>query len=168
VRDEGISRAHAQLMSVYQKRADLATNLAEVVKGAAGHEASTLKQVTEARAGVAAAKLPENATPEQIEKFEAANKELRLAMAGAMKFTAEAYPQLKANESYLKLQGQIQQLETQATAARSRYMREVEAYNINVRVFPTNLVAAFFGYSVKPQLKMEDETEIKRSPRLKL
>lgn len=165
-RDETVKQAYSKLLSVYQQRADLVPNLASVTKQFANHESGTFTKVAEARAGVAAARLPENPTQEQMDKFEAAQKELRLAMAGAMKFTAESNPTLTSSALFLKLQHDLKQIETQATAARNRYIREVTAYNVNIRSFPSNIVAGVMGYSVKPQLVFDDEKEIKHSPRV--
>lgn len=168
VRDEMVTQHYTSLMSVYQKRAELVPNLVETVKGAAGHESGTLRSIAEARAGVANAKPPgADATPEQLAAYDKAQAELRTAIAGAMRFTVESNPQLKANENFLKLQKQIQDTETQATAARNRYIREVASFNIAVRRFPNSVVANLSGIKVKPQLAFENAEQIKAAPKVK-
>lgn len=165
-RDEQVKQAQTQLLSVYQKRSDLVGNLVETVKGASKHESGTLIQVAQARAGVANAKLPDNPTPEQLAAFDKAQSELRTALAGAMRLTVESNPTLQANQNFLKLQKQLQDVEGQSTAARNRYIREVTAYNMNVRSFPSNMVAGLFGYTIKPQLEFENASDIKKSPKV--
>lgn len=165
-RDEQVKQAQTQLLSVYQKRADLVPNLSDTVKGAAKNERGILVGVAEARAGVANAKLPDNPTQEQLAAYDKAQSDLRTALASAMRLTVESNPTVTSTAGFVKLQKQLQDVETQATAARNRYIREVTAYNINVRSFPSNLVAGMFGYTAKPQLEFENASDIKKSPKV--
>jgi LemA protein len=166
-RDEAVRTAQARLDSVGQKRADLFGNLVETVKGSANHESGTLTKWAEARAGAANAKLPENPTPEQIAAFDKAQSDLRTAIAGAMRFTVEAAPQLKANQNFLALQKQIQDTETQMTAARGVYIRAVESYNLTVRGMPHSIMASMRDMKVKPQLQFENADALKKAPQVK-
>lgn len=166
-RDERVKQTFSELLSVYQKRADMVPNLVQTVKGYAEHESDVFKSVTEARAraGGSIAINMQGGSDADIARFAAAQKELTGALTRLLA-VAENYPNLKADQSFLRLQTDLRDIETQATAARNRYVREVAAYNVNIRSFPSNLVAGFFGYSIKPQLAFEDENQIKRSPRV--
>src|SRR5262249_52865318 len=111
-------------------------------------------------------RLPDNASPEDTARYVQAQKELS-GFLGRLMMVAEATPQLKADKGFLQLQADLKQIETQLAAARNRYIREVAAYNVNIRSFPGNIMASLLGYSVKPQLKFEDEQEIHKAPVVK-
>ncbi|MDO8523622.1 MAG: LemA family protein [bacterium] len=164
--DEGVKSAHAQVLSVYKKRADLIPNLVEVVKGFAAQEKSVLVGVTEARAKATQVTLPADATPQQMKAFLDSQKALGASL-GRLLAVAEAYPQLKSDVGFLNLQRQLDEVESQATAARNKYIRSIRQYNITVRSFPVNLTAMFFGYKEKPQMQFEDEQAIKKTPQVK-
>lgn len=87
-------------------------------------------------------------------------------MLGRLMLVAESTPQLKADASFRQMQKDLRDIETQATAARNRVIREIRAYNTNVRSFPSNLTAMLFGYGVKPQLEFEDIPSIKQTPKV--
>lgn len=168
-RDEAVKAAWSQLLSVYQKRADLVPNLVNVVKGYAFHEKDVLVTVTEARASVGQVKLPDDptkATEEDLKRFSDKQAEFSSALSRLL-VVAENYPQLKADQGFRDLQRQLTDIEGQAAAARNRYIREVRGYNVTVRSFPTNLTAMMFGHTVKPQLAVEDEAAIKKAPEVK-
>lgn len=163
--DEAVNAAHAQVLSVYKKRADLIPNLVETVKGYASHEKEVFAEVTTARAKATQITLPSNATPEQAQAFLESQKGLQSSLSRLIAI-AENYPQLKADQGFRDLQRQLDEVETQATAVRNKYIRSIQAYNSTVRRFPTNITAAIFGYERKPQLQFEDEAEIKKSPKV--
>ena len=163
--DEAVNAAHAQVLSVYKKRADLIPNLVEIVKGYASHEKKVFTEVATARAKATQIALPSNATPEQAQAFLESQKGLQSSLSRLIAI-AENYPQLKADQGFRDLQRQLEETETQATAVRNKYIRSIQAYNDTVRKFPTNITAWLFGYERKPQLQFEDETEIKKSPKV--
>ena len=165
-RDESVTAAWASVQTAYKKRADLIGNLVNTVSGYATHEKDVLTQVTEARAKVGQLNINvKDATPEQLAQYAEAQKALSSGL-GKLMVVAEAYPQLKANENFLALQKDLKDVEMQVGAARNRYIREVQAYNVNVRSFPSNLIASFFGYTVKPQLQFDDADAIKNAPKV--
>lgn len=165
--DEQIKAGWGEVVNQYQRRADLVPNLVNVVKGYAAHEADVLKQVTEARSRVGAVQ----ATPELLNdpaafsKFQSAQGELSSALSRLM-VVAENYPQLKADGLFRDLQAQLEGTENRITVARNRYIQAVQAYNVTVRSFPTNLTAIAFGFGVKPSFTVENEKEISTAPKV--
>jgi LemA protein len=163
--DEQIKAGWAEVLNQYQRRADLVPNLVNVVRGYAAHERDVLTQVTEARAGVGAIKV----TPELLDdpaafaQFQAAQAQLSSALARLLA-VAENYPQLKADGLFRDLQAQLEGTENRITVARNRYIQAVQAYNVTVRSFPSNLTAMLFGYKVKPSFQVEDERALSRPP----
>jgi LemA protein len=164
--DEEVKASQSQVLSVYKKRADLIPNIVEAVKGEATFEKSTLESVVNARAKATQVTPPENATPEQMEAFMKAQKELGSGL-GRLLAVSENYPNLKSNAGFADLRKQLGEVEAQATAARNKYIRSIRNYNTHVRQFPVNLTAAVFGYGQKPQMQFEDEAELKKAPQVK-
>ncbi|BAV34372.1 LemA [Sulfuricaulis limicola] len=165
--DEQIKAGWAEVLNQYQRRADLVPNLVNVVKGYAAHEKEVLEQVTNARARVGSIQAtPELVNDEQaLAKFQAAQGELSSALSRLLA-VAENYPQLKADGLFRDLQAQLEGTENRITVARNRYIQAVQAYNVTVRSFPSNLTAMLFGYKVKPSFTVENEKEIARPPRV--
>ena len=163
--DEQITASWAEVLNQYQRRADLIPNLVNTVKGFAAQEKDILLGVTEARARVGSIQ----ATPELINdpqafaKFQAAQGQLTSALSRLL-VVAENYPQLKSDANFRDLQAQLEGTENRVTVARNRYIQAVQAYNIAVRSFPSNLTAMLFGYKVKPSFTVENEKEISRPP----
>ena len=97
--DEAVNAAHAQVLSVYKKRADLIPNLVEIVKGYASHEKKVFTEVATARAKATQIALPSNATPEQAQAFLESQKGLQSSLSRLIAI-AENYPQLKADQGF--------------------------------------------------------------------
>ena len=163
--DEQIKAGWAEVLNQYQRRADLVPNLVNVVKGYAAHEKEVLEQVTNARAKVGSIQVtPELVNDEQaLAKFQAAQGELSSALSRLLA-VAENYPQLKADGLFRDLQAQLEGTENRITVARNRYIQAVQAYNVTVRQFPSNLTAMLFGYKVKPSFTVENEKELAKPP----
>ena len=165
--DEQIKAGWAEVLNQFQRRADLVPNLVNVVKGYAAHEKDVLTRVTEARAKVGTIQAtPELLNDEQaFAKFQAAQGELSSALSRLL-VVAENYPQLKADGLFRDLQAQLEGTENRITVARNRYIQAVQAYNVTVRQFPSNLTAMLFGYKVKPSFTVENEKEIAKPPKV--
>ncbi|MFO7325896.1 MAG: LemA family protein [Pseudomonadota bacterium] len=165
--DEAVNAAWSEVLSQYQRRADLIPNLVETVKGYAEHEESVLTGVTEARARTGSIQLtPEMLEdPEAMRRFQAAQGELTQALRSLFA-VAENYPDLKANENFRDLQAQLEGTENRITVARQRYIQAVQAYNTTVRSFPSNLTAMVFGHKVKQNFTVENEAVISTPPRV--
>lgn len=148
-KDEEVKKAWSQVENQYQRRADLIPNLVETVKGYADFEKSTLEAVVEARANATRVTInPESLTPENIQRFEQAQSALSGALSRLLA-VAEAYPNLKANESFLDLQKQLEGTENRISVERRNFNIAVNDYNTYIRRFPTNLYAGIFGFSPK-------------------
>ena len=147
--DEGVKAKWGSVQSNYQRRADLIPNLVNTVKGAANFEQETLTKVIEARAKATSVNInPGELTPENLQKFQAAQGELSGALSRLL-VSVERYPELKANQNYLDLQKQLEGTENRINVARNDFNGSVQEYNQVVRRFPNNLFAGMFGFSVK-------------------
>ena len=147
--DENVKGKWGQVQTQYQRRSDLIPNLVATVKGAADFEKSTLTAVIEARAKATSVQVdPTKLTPESIQQFQAAQGQLSSAL-GKLLAVSEAYPQLRANESFMGLQAQLEGTENRITVARKDFNDAVQEYNTKVRKFPANLTAKMFGFSEK-------------------
>ena len=138
-------------MDVYmKKRYDLIPNLVETVKGYAKHESETFQKVTEARNMAQSASSVED-------KVQGEN-----ILTGALKSlfaVAEAYPELKANQNFMDLQKQLQQVEQDIANSRKYYNAVVKQFNNKCQMFPSNIVAGMFHYGPKPMFEVENEEE---------
>ena len=167
VSDEQIKSSWGEVLNQYQRRADLVPNLVSVVKGYAKHETQLLTQITEARARVGSLQVtPELLNdPKAFAKFQAAQGELSSSLARLL-VVAENYPNLKADGLFRDLQAQLEGTENRITVARNRYIQAVQAYNVTVRSFPSNLTAMVIGYKVKPTFSVENEKAIATPPKV--
>jgi LemA protein len=132
----GVDAAWSNIDAQITRRADLIPNLVETVKGYAEHEKGTLDAVVSARALAMGAKDP------------AAVAAADGALTGALRqlfALAESYPQLRANENFLQLQGELARLEDAIAGYRQIYNTAVKDLNTKREVFPTNLVVAMFS-----------------------
>jgi len=165
--DEQVKSNWSEVVSQYQRRADLVPNLVNSVKGFAQQEKDVLLGVTNARAKVGSIQ----ATPEvlndpaALQKFQAAQGELSNALSRLL-VVAENYPQLKSDAVFRDLMSQLEGTENRITVARNRYIRSVQDFNTTIRSFPSNLTAMLFGYKAKPNFAVENEKEISTAPKV--
>jgi len=135
-KDEAVKSAWAEVISQYQRRADLIPNIVNTVKGEANFEQETLTRVIEARAKATSIQ----ATPELVNnaeamaKFQQAQGELSSALSRLL-VTVERYPDLKANQGFQDLRTQLEGTENRITVARNRFIKATQDYNVLVRQF---------------------------------
>jgi len=164
-KDEAVKSAWAEVISQYQRRADLIPNIVNTVKGEANFEQETLTRVIEARAKATSIQ----ATPELVNnaeamaKFQQAQGELSSALSRLL-VTVERYPDLKANQGFQDLRTQLEGTENRITVARNRFIKATQDYNVLVRQFPVNLTAMVFGYKEKAQFTVENEAAVQKAP----
>lgn len=148
--EQGVKRAWSDVETAYQMRADKVPNLVEIVEGAAAHERNTLQAVTEARAQLGSINInAEDFDAEQFKQYEAAQNQLTAAMKSLFA-VSEAYPDLKANESYLKLMDEYNGIENRIRTSRMDYNKVAESFNRQIVTFPGNLFASIFGFKESP------------------
>lgn len=135
--DESVNNSWAQVENQLQRRMDLIPNLVNTVKGYAEHEREVLTEVTKARASVANANTPEEAMT--------ANNELSGALARLL-VVVEQYPNLKADQTFIKLQDELAGTENRIAVERRRYNETVREINQKIRSFPTVLFAGLLGF----------------------
>ena len=145
VLDENVKSKWAQVENQYKRRYDLIPNLVNTVKGYAKHEKDTLMGVIEARSKVGQINIDANnlSNPKMMEAFSQAQGGLTSALSKLM-LVVERYPDLKANKNFLALQSQLEGTENRIAVARKDYIASVKRYNIELRSFPSNIVAAIF------------------------
>ncbi len=165
--DEQTKSGWAEVLNQYKRREDLIPNLVNTVKGFAAQEKDILVQVTEARSRVGAMQAtPELANnPEALAKWTKAQGELGSALQRLL-VVSENYPQLKSDANFRELQAQLEGTENRITVARNRFIKDVQAFNTEVRVFPSNLTAMLFGMKTKPSFTVENEKEISNAPKV--
>jgi len=136
---ETITAKWAQVENQLQRRNDLIPNLVNSVKGYAAHERTVFEAVTEARSQWAKAATLDD-------KINAASS-MDSALSRLL-LVVENYPQLKADQTFLRLMDELSGTENRIAVERMRYNEAVRDYNITVRQFPGNIVAAVSGYKV--------------------
>jgi LemA protein len=146
--EEGWSGIDVQL----KRRTDLIPNLLETVKGYMAHERETLDSVTNARAAATAAA---NGSPEQRS---AAEGQLSTAL-GRLIATAEAYPDLKANTTFIEFQTALQTVEDEIQMSRRYYNGAVRNLNVQVESVPSNFIANGFGFRKAEYFELENEAD---------
>ena len=144
--EDGWSSIDVQL----KRRYDLIPNLVETVKGYAKHERETLDAVIKARqAGIDAKGVADQAQAENM-------------ITGALRqmfALSEAYPDLKANDNFARLQEELSSTENKIAFARQHYNDTVSKYNATLQQFPANIVGNSFGFDRRDFFEMEDEAQ---------
>lgn len=138
-----------------KRRNDLIPNLIETVKGYAAYEGKTLEKIAELRAQVAKA----NTHTEAMTASNELTRQLSSILA-----VAENYPDLKANNSFVKLQEELTNTENKISYSRQLYNTTTSNYNVKLETFPSNIVGKLFGF--KPSQFLETPEEEKEVPKV--
>jgi LemA protein len=154
---EAINGAWSQVDVALQRRADLIPNLVETVKGYAKHEETAIDSVTSARAAMMGAKTP-------ADKIQA-NSQLDSAL-GRLLVVVENYPNLKANENFIRLQDELSGTENRIAVERRKYNEVVQHYNTDIELFPKNISASIFGFR-REDAYFKADTAAKEVPKVK-
>ena len=147
-KSQDVGEQWGNVQTAYQRRNDLIGNLVNTVKGAADFEKSTLVEVTQARANATAVKIdPTNITPQQLQAFNSAQSNVSSSLSRLL-VSVEKYPELKANQNFLKLQDELASTENQILTNRTRFNEAVKSYNYYILGMPQSF---FLGsYKEKP------------------
>ena len=145
-RENAFSNIDVQL----KQRYDLVPQLVSTVKGYATHEKELLERITEARSACLSA----NSINDKI----SANNMLSNAPNGST-VSVEAYPDSKANQNFMDLQGQLKAVEEDIANSRKYYNAVVKQFNTKCEVFPSNLIAGIFHFEKKPMFEVEAQEE---------
>jgi LemA protein len=157
--NEDVSESWGNVQTAYQRRNDLIGNLVNTVKGYAEHEKGTLTAVIEARAKATAVTIdPKNITPEQLAQFNQAQSGVSSSLSRLL-VSVEAYPNLKADQSFMKLQDELASTENQILTARTRYNEAIKPFNNHIKTFPNSILAGWFGFTGKPYFAAEPGAE---------
>jgi LemA protein len=149
-----VASAWSQITVQLARRHDLIPNLVETVKGYAAHERQTLEAVVQARNTAVAAQQAGPASQAQAENV----------LTGALRqlfALSEAYPDLKANDNFLNIQKELASTEDRISLARQSYNDTVMTYITKVQSFPSNMIAAMFGFKTPEYFEAEQgSTEV--------
>lgn len=140
VQDQNVKTSWSEVEVQYQRRFDLIPNFTASTMGYMAHEQKVFKDIADARANYAGAK-------SQSEKVEATN-----GLEGALSrllVVMEQYPTLKADTQVIRLTDELAGTENRITVSRTRYNEIASAFNKEVKMFPGNVVANFFGFESK-------------------
>lgn len=151
--DEQAAQAKQNIDAQLQRRADLIPNLVNTVKGFAAQEEKVLTEVTQARAGLMGAlQKPGGSDPAELAN---ANAQLTGAL-GRLTIAVEAYPELKSNENFLRLQDELTGTENRIAVSRTDYNNAVRQYNEYIRKFPQVLTAKATGAKARVYFEVTD------------
>ena len=145
-RQNKVKQAYSSIDVYLTQRFDLIPNLVECVKGYMTYEQETLEKISEHRT-----KYLQNKNLKDAENL---NNECNTILA-----LAENYPELKASEQFLNLQKNLSKIESQLQAARRIYNVEVNNYNNKVLMFPSNILAKFFGFKEEEFFQAEEQAQ---------
>jgi LemA protein len=147
--NQNIEESWGNVQTSYQRRNDLIGNLVNTVKGYAEHEKTTLTAVIEARAKATSVTVdPSNITPQQLAAFNNAQSGVSSSLSRLL-VSVEQYPNIKADQSFLKLQDELASTENQILTARTRFNEAVKPYNNHIGTFPNSMFAGMFGFQKK-------------------
>jgi len=147
--DEAFSDVTVQM----KRRFDLIPNIVESVKGYAAHEKTVLEDVTQARTAAM------SVNPADLDGMAKADNQISSTLKSLFA-VAENYPDLKANQNFLQLQGELVDTEDKIQAARRFYNNNVRDLNIKLQVFPTNLIANMLGFKPRTFFAVDDQAAV--------
>lgn len=142
-KDTEVELRASNIQSQLKRRADLIPNLVATVKGYAKHESGVYTEIAQARSRLLSADVSKN--PHEAAAANAA----MTGSLGRLLALAENYPQLQANQNFIRLQDELSGTENRINYARLEYNDSVKDYNLSVRSFPNNIVAGITGFSRK-------------------
>ena len=161
VQDERVTGAWAEVENQYQRRAAIVDQVVPTIRAQADFESETLQNVIEARQQVTNVELDADDLndPAAVARFEQAQTALAASVGSLINVVREDYPELQANEAYLRFQDQLEGNENRIATARRDYNRAATDLNARIRTFPTSLVAGFAGVDRRETFEAEAGAE---------
>jgi len=166
--EENAKAKWADVQSAYQRRADLVPNLVASVRGAAASETTILTNVTEARARATSINITTEdlSNPEEFRRFQESQNQLTQAL-GQLRTVVENYPELKSQGRFADLMTALEGTENRIDTARTRYNEAVQAYNTEIRTFPS-IIGAKIIHGAKPMVPFEASAAAQTAPTVDL
>ncbi|OYW45395.1 MAG: hypothetical protein B7Z08_09035 [Sphingomonadales bacterium 32-68-7] len=166
--EENAKARWADVQSAYQRRADLIPNLVSTVRGAAASETQILTQVTEARSRATSINITTDdlSNPAEFQRFQDAQNQLTQAL-GQLRTVVENYPELKSQGRFQDLMQSLEGTENQVNVARVRYNEAVQAYNTEIRTFPS-IIGARIVHGAQPMTPFEASATAQTAPTVNL
>lgn len=149
----------ANIDVLLHKRHDIIPQLIGAVEGYMNHERETLENVTAARSGAVKART--------VDEKIAAEQNLNSALRG-LQIAIEDYPNLKADQNFRELQGEIVNIENQLASSRSTFNADTRKFNDAIGTFPSNIVAGSMGYNEEKMFDMssEEREQMRKAPKV--
>lgn len=161
-----IEASEKLIHAAYQKRHDMIPNVAAVAEKYMTEEQKTIIGHAQARTTGVMPVLPENATPEQIEKYNKQIAEMSQPGNTLMRMVKESVPNIKADAQFMVIQKRMDDVEMQIGILRKRYIEKIQGYNVLVTTIPGKWVASYGNFKVKPQIEFPDLAASSQSPQL--
>ena len=160
-KQQNVNAKWSQVENQMQRRADLIPNIVATVKGVAGLEERVFTKISEARSQLLSTmQNPNSTTADKIAADGKLDQALRdgglLGTGGRFLAITENYPQLKSNESFLKLQDELAGTENRLATARYDYTQAAQDYNTTRSRFPAVLIAGLMGFKEQPYFKADE------------
>lgn len=143
-----VKNAFSQMDVQLQRRFDLIPNLVETVKGYMAHESETLTKIAELRTAWSNAKTVD----EKAKLDNQLSNSLKTIMA-----VSESYPDLKANQNFTNLQGELSETEDKISYSRQFYNDTVTKYNTKLELFPSNIIAGMFNFTAETLFEVDNK-----------
>ena len=156
--NEAVKTARSQVENVYQRRLDLIPNLVNTVKGAAAQESGVLVAVVQARASATQMNI-DIKDPAALAKFQAAQGDVSSSLSKLLA-VVENYPTLQSMQAFRDLMTQLEGTENRISVERKNFNDVVNTYNVMLRSFPTNIVAALFSFEKANQFEAQTGAEV--------
>ncbi|MBO9518562.1 MAG: LemA family protein [Porphyrobacter sp.] len=166
--EENAKAKWADVQSAYQRRADLVPNLVASVRGAAASESQILTEVTDARARATSINITTDdlSNPAEFQRFQDAQNQLTQAL-GQLRTVVENYPQLQSQARFADLMTALEGTENRIDTARTRYNEAVQAYNTEIRTFPS-IIGARVIHGAKPMVPFQASESAQTAPTVNL
>ena len=160
-KQQNVNAKWSQVENQMQRRADLIPNIVATVKGVAGLEERVFTKIADARSQLLSTmQNPNSTTADKIAADSKLDQALRdgglLGTGGRFLAITENYPQLKSNESFLRLQDELAGTENRLATARYDYTQAAQDYNTTRSRFPAVLIAGLMGFKEQPYFKAEE------------